>query len=105
MSQIINFNLMAIGTIYPENKCFCGSKCYPSGVTDVSRCRLGAPLFTSLPHFYQADPYYLNLVEGMQPNKSLHESYVILEPKTGATLEFAARLQINMLVEPVKDVR
>ena len=34
----------------------------------------------SFPHFYQADPMYINAVEGMTPNKEDHETYLDLQP-------------------------
>lgn len=34
----------------------------------------------SFPHFYNADPFYRQQVEGMQPEKDKHEFYVALEP-------------------------
>jgi len=34
----------------------------------------------SEPHFYNADPQYENAVHGLTPNKTLHESVVIVEP-------------------------
>lgn len=93
------------GTIYPENKCFCGGECVPSGVMNISSCRFGSPVFMSYPHFYNGDPMYINQVEGLNPKKSDHEFYMILEPKTAIALEVAARFQVNMLVEPIPGVR
>ncbi|XP_037825530.1 protein peste-like [Lucilia sericata] len=89
------------GTLYPENSCFCGGQCVPSGVMNVSSCRFGSPVFMSYPHFYKADPFYLDQVEGLDPKHKDHEFYMILEPKTGIALEVAARFQVNMLVEPI----
>lgn len=34
----------------------------------------------SFPHFYQADPKYINAIEGMNPNKEEHETYLDLNP-------------------------
>lgn len=62
-------------------------------------------MFLSYPHFYDADPYYLSEVDGLKPNKEKHELYLVLEPKTGLMLEMSARLQSNILVEPVSDFR
>lgn len=92
------------GTIYPENKCFSSGESVPSGVMNVSACRYGAPAFLSFPHFYAADPYYLNQVEGMNPSKDKHEFYITLEPMTGIPLDVAARFQINMLIRPIPNV-
>ncbi|XP_054741988.1 protein peste-like [Anastrepha obliqua] len=92
------------GTLYPENTCFCGGQCVPSGVMNISSCRFGSPVFMSFPHFYNADPYYVQQVDGMQPEQDKHEFYMILEPRTGVALEVAARFQVNMLVEPIKGI-
>ncbi|RZB38896.1 CD36 domain containing protein, partial [Asbolus verrucosus] len=70
------------GTIYSQNKCFCNGECVPSGVVNVSSCRFGSPTFGSLPHFYNADPYYINQIEGLQPDRKKHEFFVIIEPVT-----------------------
>lgn len=40
----------------------------------------GAPIVVSFPHFYQADPKYINAVEGLNPNKEEHETYLDLQP-------------------------
>uniref|UniRef100_A0A1B0BTQ7 Scavenger receptor class B n=1 Tax=Glossina palpalis gambiensis TaxID=67801 RepID=A0A1B0BTQ7_9MUSC len=92
------------GSLYPENKCFCGGNCVLSGVMNISSCRFGSPVFMSYPHFYQADDFYLNQVEGLQPQADKHEFYMVLEPKTGISLEVAARFQVNMLVEPIRGI-
>lgn len=38
------------------------------------------PVALSFPHFYMADPHYLEQVEGLQPNGSLHRFQLTLEP-------------------------
>lgn len=40
----------------------------------------GAPIVVSFPHFYQADPMYINAVDGLNPNKEEHETYLDLQP-------------------------
>ncbi|KAK9876979.1 hypothetical protein WA026_016007 [Henosepilachna vigintioctopunctata] len=91
------------GTIIPENKCYCTGDCVPYGMVNVSSCRYGSPGFVSLPHFYKADPYYGNLVEGLNPSER-HNFYMTLEPNTGLPLEVAARLQLNLLVKKVPSI-
>lgn len=89
----------------------------------MSSCRFGAPVFVSFPHYYLADQYYINQVEGLSPDKALHEFHVDLEPViylvnvavTNAsdrlTLQdmavptaVRARLQVNVLIEPDIDI-
>lgn len=40
----------------------------------------GAPIVVSFPHFYQADPKYINAIDGLNPNKEEHETYLDLQP-------------------------
>ena len=55
-----------------DNACYCvdGFKCLRSGVLNMAPCKrtpelpTGAPLALSYPHFYQADPHYLNVSGG-----------------------------------------
>lgn len=68
------------GTLYPENECYCGGECVPSGTFNVSSCRYGTPVFMSFPHFYNADPFYLDQVEGMKPDKEKHQFFMSFEP-------------------------
>jgi scavenger receptor class B protein 1 len=101
---VIDEHMLDNGTLYPENKCFCNGECVPSGLVNVSSCRFGSPSFASLPHFYSADPYYLDSVEGLKPDKRKHQFFLTLEPTTGIPLEVGARLQINMLMQPIAGI-
>lgn len=87
------------GTKYSEYKCFSEGDTLPSGVMNVSSCRYGAPVVISFPHFYAADPYYLQFTEGLNPRKDLHEFYITMEPDTAIPIEVAARLQVNVMVK------
>lgn len=68
------------GTVYPENKCYCGGECVPSGLFNISSCRYGTPVFMSFPHFYNADPIYVDQVVGMKPDKRKHQFFMSFEP-------------------------
>lgn len=70
------------GVKFRENSCFNGDdgEPVPSGVMNISACRYGSPVFMSLPHYLGADSFYLNEVDGLEPNKEKHESYFTLEP-------------------------
>lgn len=98
------------GENYPPNSCYCTgvrSSCPDllPGVQNISDCRFGAPVFVSFPHFYLADPSYVNSIQGIQPETRLHEFYLALEPKLGIPLEVAARLQINILLQSISDIK
>ncbi|CAL8263156.1 unnamed protein product [Boreogadus saida] len=79
-----------------------GGDCLGTGVLKVSVCREGAPIVVSFPHFYQADPKYINGVEGMTPNKEDHETYLDLEPTSGVPIRACKRAQLNVIVKRVK---
>lgn len=92
------------GTKIPENKCFCKGNCMPYGALDISACRYGSPAYVSLPHFHKADPYYTSLIEGVKSNNDSHDFFMIFEPKTGLPLQVSARLQVNLLLQPVPGI-
>lgn len=74
------------------------SRCYLDGLMDLSLCQRGAPIAASAPHFYNADPM-LSMAAGLKPNKQLHETYIDIEPMTGAVFRAANRAQLNAFVE------
>ena len=90
------------------NSCFCqqskGFSCFKSGVLNLEPCKTtselphGAPIALSFPHFYQADQSYLDAVEGMKPNKSLHQFYLDIEPTFGFPLAIRPRFQLNAII-------
>ncbi|CAH1156005.1 unnamed protein product [Phaedon cochleariae] len=92
------------GTNIPENKCYCDGNCMPSGALNVSLCKHGSPAFISLPHFYKADPYYINSVDGLNPSKEKSEFFMIFEPNTGIPLQVSVKLQLNLRLEPVDGI-
>ena len=70
---------------------------WPRGVFSIGQCQLGAPIYVSLPHFLDADEYYLEQVDGLKPNRSLHEFYIDVESTLHSVPVGAkARLQLNV---------
>ncbi|CAH7472628.1 platelet glycoprotein 4 [Phodopus roborovskii] len=93
----------------PENECFCTEKvisnnCTSYGVLDISKCKEGKPVYISLPHFLHASPDISEPIEGLNPNEEEHRTYLDVEPITGFTLQFAKRLQVNILVKPARKI-
>ncbi|KAM9811160.1 lysosome membrane protein 2a [Neosynchiropus ocellatus] len=88
----------------PANEGFCvpAGDCLGTGVLKVSVCREGAPIVVSFPHFYQADPKYINAVEGLNPNKEEHETYLDLQPTTGVPIRACKRAQLNIILKRVQ---
>ena len=96
------------------NKCYCmkeeGFDCFKSGVLNMAPCKTrpdlpkGAPIALSYPHFYQADPQYLNAVEGLRPNKEKHQFYVDISPEFGFPLAIRPRFQLNVVIKRDEDI-
>ncbi|XP_003771509.1 platelet glycoprotein 4 [Sarcophilus harrisii] len=95
--------------VNPDNDCFCTEKvisnnCTSAGVLDISSCKGKKPVYISLPHFLHASPDVPEPIDGLNPNEEEHRTYLDVEPITGFTLQFAKRLQVNILVKPVKKI-
>ncbi|XP_076127297.1 lysosome membrane protein 2a [Alosa pseudoharengus] len=87
----------------PANAGFCvpAGDCLGKGVLKVSVCREGAPIVVSFPHFYQAEAKYINAIDGMNPNKEEHETYLDLNPTTGLPIRACKRAQLNIILNRV----
>lgn len=88
-----------------DNMCFCEKNSTAvcptkAGIVSLSTCQNGQPVLISAPHFYQGEQEYWEAFEGLYPNKSLHESFLNIEPFTGMVIYAAKRIQINVDVEP-----
>ncbi|XP_055385345.1 uncharacterized protein LOC129614641, partial [Condylostylus longicornis] len=71
----------------------------PSGVIDASILAYDNPLGFSPPHFYGFDGgEWETYLEGLSPDKEKHQSYIVLEPKSGTQLEGSASLQGNNII-------
>lgn len=92
------------GHNFQESECQCTApvdQCpaLAPGVQDVSGCKFGAPLVVSFPHFYLADPSYLNAVTGLSPMRQAHEFRYALHPFSGVPMTVNGRLQYNVHVK------
>ncbi len=95
------------GSVDPDNAAFYPNGFLPTGILDVRKCRGGvvsAPVFISAPHFYLGDPSLVDGVIGAKPNKEKHQFSFDVEPIMGVILSNHIRLQVNVLIESVKDV-
>ncbi|XP_041833640.1 platelet glycoprotein 4 [Melanotaenia boesemani] len=93
----------------PDNRCFCRNmkitkNCTLAGVLDLSSCQEGRPIFISLAHFLHGSPELTEQILGLNPSEEQHKTYLEVEPTTGFTLNFAKRIQVNMLYGPSKDI-
>lgn len=92
----------------PDNLCFCpsGPPCAPNGLFNVSLCQYDSPIMISFPHFYLADESFREAVEGISPpEKDKHQLYIDVQPEMGTALAARARVQINLAVSQVVDIK
>jgi len=91
--------VFANSTECKENACYNNNM--PSGLQNVTQCKMKSPAFVSRPHFYEADPFYAQQFQyGIMPDPDMHDSHFLIEPKTSIPLEVSVRLQLNILLEP-----
>jgi len=84
------------------NQGFCigyPNDCLLDGVMSIAPCQHGAPVVMSCPHFYMGDKSYIDAIDGMNPNKQNHETFLDVEPMTGAVFSAQKRLQVNALLQ------
>ncbi|XP_044738867.1 scavenger receptor class B member 1 isoform X2 [Chrysoperla carnea] len=92
----------------PENMCFCphGPPCAPNGLFNVSLCQYDSPIMISFPHFYLADDSLRTAFEGISPaDPEKHMLYLDVQPEMGTALSAKARVQINLAVSQVIDIK
>ncbi|KAK3099625.1 hypothetical protein FSP39_007180 [Pinctada imbricata] len=88
------------------NRGFCTpyGNCQPAGLLNVTVCR-NAPIFLSQPHFLGADTEVIHAVHGMNPTKGEHQTNIDVEPNTGIALNVNKKLQINVYIQNVSNIR
>jgi hypothetical protein len=85
----------------------CYAQMAPMGLFGVAVLRVqGIPLtaYFSQPHFLNGDPSLKIASFGMTPDKDKHDTIFRVEPTTGLPISFEARFQVNVKVEPDKNV-
>ena len=87
----LNEMFFANGTENKDNWCFEAPKSFkkpkktdrirfPSGVFNLGLCKFNSSTFISQPHFYQADPFFLNQFadDSLSPNQKKHETSLVI---------------------------
>ncbi|XP_015602295.1 scavenger receptor class B member 1 [Cephus cinctus] len=91
-----------------SQQCYCpaGPPCAPEGTFNASLCQYDSPILLSFPHFYLADPALREAVTGMSPpNSEEHQLFIDVQPTMGTALRARARIQINLAVSHVRDIK
>lgn len=106
------WEVMASAADNGNNYCFCPqvargltkeNACLKRGALDLSSCQ-GIPAIVTYPHFLDADPSYLDGVEGLNPQPDLHRIQLDIEPMTGTPLHGGKKMQINFQIKSVAGV-
>ena len=63
------------------------------------------PVFGSKPHFLDGDPILREKVNGLNTNRSLHESALHVDPLTGANVQLDIKIQINVQINQSSNYR
>jgi hypothetical protein len=92
-SQLLNATLNPFNADYYLNKW--------NGALNMSATFQGIPIFVTKPHMLDAEPAISSSVNGLSPNRDLHDTVIDVEPTSGAVLHAAKRLEINVQIGPV----
>jgi len=65
------------------------------GIISLEGCQ-GVPVIMSTPHFLDGDPLFAENIDGINPVRELHETYLHLEPMSGAPMQAHKRIQISL---------
>lgn len=65
------------------------------GMLNIMGCR-GAPVVMSTPHFLDGDASLSGDIDGMNPDPTLHKTYLNIEPHIGVPIEAHKRIQANI---------
>lgn len=85
-------------TYVPENAAYYVTQY--NGILDLSHAKENLPIYMSKPHFLDADAVLVDSIIGMSPNRDLHDTFLDVEPISGATMRANKRLQVNILTSP-----
>jgi hypothetical protein len=70
----------------------------PSGMQNLTQVAT-LPLFLSKPHFLDGDSSLLAGVKGLHPVRSIHDTYLDIEPNTGALCRVHNRAQVRTSIQ------
>ena len=93
----------ANGTVCESNRCYNNN--LPSGVQNVTQCKMESPVYVSKPHFLSADPFYQSMFQsGIRPQPEKHESSFWIEERTSIPMKVEMKLQLNVYIRKVQGI-
>ncbi|KYN23106.1 Scavenger receptor class B member 1 [Trachymyrmex cornetzi] len=87
-------------------RCLCQESegCMPKNIFNADPCK-NVPFRISLPHFYNSDPRYLEMIEGVNPIPEKHRMTFNFDPMTGTPMKAYKKIQFNVIVGPIPKLR
>ncbi|KAK9731222.1 CD36 family [Popillia japonica] len=87
-----------------EDKCYCPApdECMKKGALDLRKS--SGRVVATMPHFYNSDQSYVNGVKGVNPDKSKHDLYLLVNTFTGSPVATRNRLQFSIPFVPMPKV-
>ncbi|CAL1675564.1 unnamed protein product [Lasius platythorax] len=87
-------------------RCLCTESegCMPKNVYNAGPCK-SVPIRISLPHFYDSDPRYLEMIDGVNPDPKRHQMTFDFETMTGTPIRAYKKIQFNVLVGPIPKLK
>jgi len=78
----------------------------PKGLFNITSCATAnVPIFLSKPHFLHGAHELREMVNGLHPNHTVHETILDVEPWTGITMQAYKRIQINVHLQHVPTIQ
>lgn len=97
-------DLIDSGIVDPQTACFLEGEAVPLGLLNITKCRSGAPVFVSYPHFYLGSENIMENVGGMVPEQEKHEFSITVEPTFGVPIDVKGRFQVNLMMAPSEEI-
>lgn len=86
----------------PENAAAYDLITTPDGTLNLTKLQRGLDVSMSKPHFLDAEPYLYEAIDGWsKPDPAEHDTYIGVEPITGAAMLAHQRLQLNLRLNPI----
>jgi len=99
----LSSNAFSNSTVCSANSCYNNN--LPTGVQNVTQCKMKSPTFVSRPHFYLADSFYQQQFQyGIQPDGAKHDSQLWIEPLSSIPVRVQIRLQLNILLDKIDGI-